>query len=187
MATSIISLLLLPFIIQPVELSNSNTRVSFTVDSTWHLVEGEAKSLSGLISFGESASQSTSEVKVLIPARNLDTDSSLRDEKMREVLDIEHFPEIKFIGGPLGPGCNLAELKESEQCRTSLPGKVTIRDVTLPIELVVDGVLADGKIKFHGEANLDWSKFNVEDPSILVARLDKLVRLFIDVEFDVRH
>jgi polyisoprenoid-binding protein YceI len=174
-------LYLLGLFSQPIDLNPSNTKASFSIDSTWHLINGKANNIEGKIWFDVPGDNSTSHVKVRLPVKYFDTESSRRDSRLREVMDVDHYPEVIFVGGPIGSNCPLEKIAEGQVCSTILPGEIQIRDVKKPIELKTTVTREDGKLNFHSKTELDWDTFNVEDPSILIAKLKKTVSISIDV------
>jgi polyisoprenoid-binding protein YceI len=175
-------LFLLGLFSAPIDLNSTNTNVSFSVDSTWHLISGKAKEVNGKIWFDSPGDNSTSHVEVRIPVNGFDTESSSRDSRLREVMDEEHFPDIIFSGGPIGNDCKIDLIKEDENCSTVLPGVIQIRDVKQSIMLKTIITRKSGRLNFQAETALNWDTFNVEDPSILIAKLKKTVTILINVD-----
>jgi polyisoprenoid-binding protein YceI len=124
-----------------------------------------------------------SSVEVVIQAASFDSNDASRDEHVRsgDFLDVEQFPTLTFKGSaprPSGEGW-------------VLPGELTIRDVTRPVELEVSalGVIADPwgnqKAAFSATTEIDREEFGItwnaalETGGVLVG---KVVRIELDVQ-----
>lgn len=161
----------------PVNLDDKNTIVTFVVDSTWHTVHGTTKDISGSVKLRDPKDPFSIEVDLRIPVRLFDTDSELRDDRMREVMASERFPEVRFTSTRLSKECDPAILTREGSCDGHLVGTVTIRDVTKDVALpTVVRDTANG-YRIEGSLALRWEDFHVEDPSILIAKLDPVVTI----------
>ncbi len=160
-------------LLSQISLTPENTKVRFEVDSTWHLVTGQVRALSGTVDLARS------KVEVRIPVSELDTDNGKRDRKMRAVMEADKFPEIVFVASPLP--CD--PRRESGQCAGEMKGEIQIRGVRKPLVLQLRQTPgANGNVTVHAETALNWSEFGVEDPSIFIAKLRETVRVSIDVD-----
>ena len=136
---------------------------------------------SGTVVVAEPIADST--VEVTIDAASFTSGDENRDAHVRgeDFLDVERFPQLVFKGsGPLQSGSGWV-----------LPGELTIRDVTRPVELEVEalGVLADPwgneKAAFSATTEIDREEFGVtwnaalETGGVLVG---PKVRIEIDVQ-----
>ncbi|MCC6955111.1 MAG: YceI family protein, partial [Deltaproteobacteria bacterium] len=77
------------------------------------------------------------------------------------------------------PGCDIASLSEGAECQSALSGKLTIRGNERPARLEVRIARRSGSLDVSGSTTVNWADFNVEDPSILVARLDRAVQIHV--------
>jgi len=144
-------------------------------------VRGGFAAFSGTVVVADPVEEST--VEVTIEAASFTSGDDNRDAHVRgeDFLDVERFPELTFKGsGPRQDGSGWV-----------LPGELTIRDVTRPIELQVEalGVLADPwgneKAAFSATTEIDREEFGVtwnaalETGGVLVGTK---VRIEIDVQ-----
>jgi polyisoprenoid-binding protein YceI len=144
-------------------------------------VRGGFGSFSGTVTVADPVTDST--VEVVIDAASFSSGDENRDAHVRgeEFLDVERFPQLVFKGSaprPSGSGW-------------VLPGELTIRDVTRPVELAVEalGVLADPwgneKAALSATTEIDREEFGVtwnaalETGGVLVG---PKVRIEIDVQ-----
>ena len=93
-------------------------------------------------------------------------------------MEAEKFPALTVEMPKITPSCDEGSLTAQSACTYAAKGSITIRDVTLPIDLT--GTLRrepSGAIVLDGSTQLDWSAFGVKDPSILIAQVNELVRV----------
>jgi len=144
-------------------------------------VRGGFSAFSGLVVVADPVDASN--VEVTIEAASFSSGDEGRDAHVRgeDFLDVERFPSITFKGsGPRQQGSGWV-----------LPGELTIRDVTRPIELAVEplGVITDpwGNVKaaFSATTEIDREEFGVtwnaalETGGVLVG---PKVRIELDVQ-----
>ena len=60
-------------------------------------------------------------------------------------------------------------------------GELTIKDVTKPVTLKLTSEKKENYIEYKGVAQIYWADFNVNDPSIFIAKLDKKVTITVIV------
>jgi len=161
----------------PVELTEKNTTVTFIVDSTWHTVHGTTKDLTGNVQLSDPKDPLSIAVDLRIPVRLFDTDSELRDDRLREVMASGFFPDVRFVSTRLSKECDPIIVTREGSCSGSLSGTLTIRDVTKTVTLPT--VIRDTASGYRVEGSIDlrWEDFHVEDPSILIAKLDPVVTI----------
>ena len=159
----------------PLEISDANAQVGFEVDSTWHLIHGKTSALTGKVWLENEGDFASIRADINIPVKRFDTDNGSRDERLREVMEEPKFSAVNFhVNGTEGL-CAPEVLASEKQCQATLLGVLKIRDISREVKIPVvlrkegDGVTVSGSRAF------DWSTFGIEDPSILVARLDKTV------------
>ena len=144
-------------------------------------VRGGFTTFSGTVEVADSVTDST--IEVTIDAASFTSGDENRDAHVRgeDFLDVERFPQLVFRGsGPRQSGAGWV-----------LPGELTIRDVTRPVELEVEalGVLADPwgneKAVFSATAEIDREEFGVTWNAALEAGgvlVGPKVRIEIDVQ-----
>jgi polyisoprenoid-binding protein YceI len=96
---------------------------------------------------------------------------------MFEVMAAERFSTVSFRSTRLSESCAPAAIELYGKCTGSLRGTLTIRNVSKEVELAVE-IAEDGThYLINGTLRISWADFNVEDPSILIARLDPTVTI----------
>jgi polyisoprenoid-binding protein YceI len=159
----------------PQELNDQNTQVTFAVDSTWHMVHGVTSGLAGKVWLADPKNQASLKAEIRIPVARFNTDNASRDERLREVMAAKEYQEV-VLRLNSGPDCSITQGELSE-CRGELLGSLEIRgvskDLRLPYLIKKDGE----HYLVSGELSLMWGSFGVEDPSILIARVDPEVTI----------
>jgi polyisoprenoid-binding protein YceI len=161
----------------PTELNDRNTNVTFVVDSTWHTVRGITKNISGSVRLDDAKDSLAVAVDLRVPVRFFDTNSELRDDRLREVMAADAFPEVRFVSTRLSEECNPSLIDKKGSCQGSLSGILSIRDVTKTVSLPVSIQSTPHGYRVEGAFTTRWEDFHVEDPSIIVARLDPFVTI----------
>jgi len=161
----------------PIQLHDNNTKVTFVVDSTWHTVEGIAKSIAGQVHLRDLKDPLSVVVDLRVPVALFDTDSDLRDDRLQEVMLAKAFPEVRFVSTRLSPECEPSIVTRDGSCRGTLRGALTIRDVTKEVSLPISIRDTASGYRMDGSLAIRWEDFHVEDPSILIAKLDPVVTI----------
>lgn len=168
----------------PQAITDENVTVRFAVDSTWHLVEGKTSGLHGKIWLHDPSDPLSIRIDAGIPVARFDTERESRDEKLRKVMHAEQFPEVRFSGqkaSPLGGACEPSMLMDGAMCRLDIEGELRIGAVSKTVVLPVEVKKSAKGLVVEGELALEWADYGVEDPSILIAKLDKTVRVHVSV------
>ncbi len=156
----------------PQQLSDSNTEVTFEVDSTWHLVKGTTSAVDGRIWLADSHDPLSIRATVRFPVKEFVTGSESRDERMREVMDSERFPYVTLAVDSFKPHCAPETLTSAAPCSVTLGAHLSIRGNARPLSLAAVLRQESGIVTLSGSTRFLWADFGVEDPSILVAKLD---------------
>ena len=162
----------------PATLSDSNTEVRFEVDSTWHLVKGKTSGVSGHISLAKPDDWKSVTGVISIPVDRFDTDNSSRDEKMREVMAQPTFPAVEIHVLGLEGECSPALVP----CSGTMNAQLTIRGKTLKVPVSYSATHDGTHLVLTGESKFLWSDFDVEDPSIFIAKLSNVVTVKYQVK-----
>jgi hypothetical protein len=115
------------------------------------------------------------------PVARFNTDWESRDERLREVMDSEHVPHVKVALESLVPQCDAQGFQITGECKVDLQLKLSIR--TTERLLNVQGTLRREAhtVALRGIAHFSWRDFGVEDPSILIAKLDPDMKVHFEV------
>lgn len=170
----------------PANISDSNTSVTFEVDSTFHLVQGKTSRISGSIKQADPADPLSISVDLSIPVDSFDTDWDSRDEKMLKVMAADIFKSVRFTSTKLNESCHPARLRQQRHCSGTLEGVLTIRDVSKPVSLPVEIFRDKDRDRISGKLVVLWAEYKVEDPSILIAKLHPSVSIAYSTEVPLR-
>jgi polyisoprenoid-binding protein YceI len=183
-----ISLLLCPipsFALKSIHFTEKNGEITFILNATLHNPHGMVHSFTGNASWNEEKGISSATGSLIIPVSSLDTKNKSRDKKMYEYcMETTKYPTITFTLDSVG---NIPlTLHQSSTYSVNLFGKLSIKDVTLPVQLPVQFTLKDKQLSLQGFYTLNWKDYNVKDPSFLLIQLNKNMKLLwnITVPFD---
>ena len=167
-----------------------HTSVAFAARHLLTAMRGRFREVSGTINIAEDPVDSRTEVR--IAAASIDTAHPKADEHLRgpKFLDVEHYPELTFTGDGARPAGDGA---------WELPGRLTVRDITLPLVLAVRFLGAVrhpsmplAKMSFEANGRLVRDDFGVAGfldvhapglPDVLLVGREVEIRL--DVEADL--
>lgn len=172
----------------PLEINDSNTTVTFSVDSTWHLVHGKTSGIEGRVSLADPNSLNSVTGEVSLPVRNFDTDNTKRDTRLREVMAEQNHPRVRFLINGASVQCPDHSTGSNYTCQARIFGTLNIREINKPWAL--SGKLmvnSSGQYEIESSAHLRWADFGVEDPSIIIARLADEVSVLVRVQWRDEH
>jgi len=182
-----LSLLLAPQWSLPIDLSDANTTVRFSVDSTWHLVQGSTRNISGKAWLKNPADPRSVHGELSIPVGTFDTESSRRDARLREVMAEPQFPAVRVVIDAGSSLCLPDAITPTSACHTELTAQISIRGVTKSFALPTSIEQAGNGFLLKGELPLQWGDFGVEDPSIFIAKLKPTVTVTFEVRLQSKE
>lgn len=163
----------------PTELNDTNTTVSFAIDSTWHMVHGKVTGVHGSAWLAQPKSDAKSDegiqAKIEFPIASFDTDNKSRDKKLRKVMDHRTYPQVIFQLNRISDLCSPQSIKGDTLCHPTLHGTLTIRDKTKPVSIPATIRQLHNVYELKGVFPISWKDFGIEDPSILIARVNETV------------
>ena len=172
----------------PATLDTGNTTVQFIVDTTWHTVHGEVKSLSGNAELTDPNDFKSIQLKISVPVISMDTQNSDRDEEMRSSMNAATFPTILFSLSNIPQICNPATLLVGEPYNFDASGEITIRDVKKIIPISATVTKADsGELTLQGKSKFRWLDFGITDPSIFIAKVKPDVTILFTIKLPKGH
>lgn len=164
----------------PQSLSDKNTEVSFEVDTTWHIVYGKITGTSGSIKLSDVNNPLTVVSDIHFPTKNFNTGWDKRDDNLHEHMKVEQFPEVILKTSAVQGECSPQAVNKAD-CAAKLVGTLTICDITKDIEIPVTISKKEQSYKINGEYSFKWADYNVDDPSIIVAKVDPVVKVIYSV------
>lgn len=166
----------------PQQISDTNTKIKFEVDSTWHMVHGTVSGLGGKVWLANPQDASSIQAEVTIPVAQFDTANSSRDSRLREVMAAEAFSEVKLHLQAAPEICKPQDLNASGACQGILLGTLEIRGMKRELRLPYQMTKVDSHYIVSGKFTFEWGAFGVEDPSILIARVKPEVAVTYEVK-----
>jgi polyisoprenoid-binding protein YceI len=147
----------------------SGGKVLFHLVASLHEIDGQAQKFNGWINIGE-GSDHTGEV--IVQTNQLTTGLGVRDERMYDfVLQTERYPTIQYkIYGIDGDTAGLDSGKGTG--KLTLKGALTVATVTKDIAIPAAYKWEDGSLKLIGKSTIQWTDFNLPDPSIKISTLN---------------
>lgn len=168
-----------------------HTSVAFGARHLLTAMRGRFRNVSGTIIIGEDPAESRTDVR--IDAASIDTAHPKADEHLRgpKFLDTERYPALTFAATGARPvGAD----------SWALPGRLTVRDITLPLELGVRFLgavrhpsMPVAKMSFEATGELRRDDFGVAGymdvhapgvPNVLL--VGRTVEIHLDVEADLQ-
>lgn len=166
----------------PKSLGDENVAVSFDLDTTWHMLHGQTKNITGQASLSNPRDPQSVQVEMKIPVNLFDTDNQSRDERLREVMSASDYPEVVIKTSRMESDCVPADVDKGADCTGKLFGELSIRNVKKSVLLPFTMKKEGDRYSVVGEVEFNWLDFGVEDPSIFIAKVAKKVT----VKYSVR-
>lgn len=155
------------------EIDAARSTLTFSVDSTLHVVHGTAPKLSGEARIDPAAQKATALLR--IEAAAMDTGNGSRDHRMREeVLDVRSYKQIVYeVKGVEGEVENLIDGKPAH---VTLQGQLTMRGreraLSVPATITRDEA---GGLIVEGRTTVDLDRWQVPDVSGVLLRVKRSV------------
>ena len=166
----------------PTDITNENTKVTFEVDSTWHLIEGSVKQISGRVWLQDELDDRSIKAKINFPIASFDTGNSSRDEELRKVMHAQQIPDVQLeLNNIALAACSLSALEKSTVCQQEILGELTINNVKKNVPLHTTFTKQGDDYIIAGTTELRWEDYGVDDPSILVAKVYPSVKINFSV------
>lgn len=162
--------------VRDLTLDPAASQVTFTLGTTFHEVHGTLVLERGAIRFDPATGEASGEITV--DARRAETGNDKRDAKMHgEVLESQRFPQIVFR--PQRVEGKLAEAGHSD---LRLVGVMALHGTDHPMTILI-GVDAEGeRVRSLATFQIPYVEWGMEDPSIFIARADKVVEVTVRAE-----
>ena len=173
-------LLLTPAIASAAErtvvLDAAASRVTFTLDTTFHEVHGTMALAGGEIRFDPATGAASGEI--VVDAKQAQTGNDKRDKKMHgEVLETERFPRIVFR-----PERVEGSIAATGKSVIRIVGVLTLHgaDHPMTLEATIEG--GGDRVSGNLEMQIPYVEWGMSDPSIFVARAAKTVVVKVRAE-----
>ncbi len=163
------------------ELNTNNVEVRFELGSTWHVVKGVVKSLSGKVWLKKARDLNSIVAEIVFDVESFDTENISRDYRLKEVMNLNQYPNIFFKLDQIKQNCNLNKMKPKSICNEVIVGSLTMLGVVKNLEIpILIKKEIDNTFRVTGRKDLIWQNYGIEDPSIAIANVDKIVTIFFE-------
>jgi polyisoprenoid-binding protein YceI len=126
-------------------------------------------------------------VDLKIQVKTFDTDWDSRDERLQECMASDTYPLASFTSSRLSDNCKPSVIDIAGKCAGTLTGIITIRDVSKEVALPISITKGQESYLISGELPLRWADYNIEDPSILIAKLDPIVAISYETKVPLKR
>ena len=157
----------------PLEVNDTNTEVKFDVDTTWHVVHGTLSKISGKIEQSDASNPLAVTSEITFPVKSFDTGWGLRNDSLHEHMKVDKFPNATLKTTAIEGSCTPDKLP----CDAKLKGTLTICDVTKDILVDIKIEKKDANYKVSGKYAFKWAEYNIDDPSIIAAKVEPTVEV----------
>jgi polyisoprenoid-binding protein YceI len=154
---------------------NTSGNIKFELDSTLHVVPGDATSFTTELNVEEKVTG-----KLVIQAESIQTGIGVRDQRMYDYcLDSKKYPTIVFdVRGITG---DVDGFKSKQGNGTvNLHGQLSIRSTTRDLVIPATYSWSDAGIALAGKTTVLWTDFGVPDPSIMISKVQPKLELSFD-------
>jgi polyisoprenoid-binding protein YceI len=164
--------------VQAADVLGADLDISFHASSTLHDFDGAARPVSVELVADSGVSPLRWHAAVRVPVASLDTGNAKRDEKMRAMFDMEHFPVIR------------AELRDLDPDGVRESGRLafllTIRDVEHELEAEITNWQASpDRVEFDAEFDVSLDQYDLKAPRVLFIKVAD--RVDVEVHAIVRR
>lgn len=190
--TIIFSLLIIPFTNAnsaslwnlPLEVNDQNTTVAFEVDTTWHIVYGKITNVSGFVKLENPSDPMSIISEIIFPVKNFSTGWDKRDQSLHDHMKLEKYPNAILKTYKVKGSCT-PEAVDNGVCEEKLIGTLTICDVTKEIEIDIKIEKTTSEYDVKGTYSFKWAEYNIDDPSMVVAKVDPIVKVNYSIKIPI--
>ena len=166
----------------PQKLDDSNTKIAFDVDTTWHIVHGAIKGITGAAKLSDPANPLSISAEIHVPVKSIDTGWGMRNSSLYDHMAADSFPEIIIRTKGIKGSC-LPETVTEQGCKAILQANLSIRDVSKDVDLDIEIKKTPEGYHAAGKYSFAWADYKVEDPSIVMAKVNPTVEVKYSVTF----
>lgn len=162
------------------ELDLEKSRVSFSLDSTLHRINGSARLAYARATFDPAGGEASG--RFVIDAASTDTNNGLRDRKMHQkVLESDRFDEIVFVPTSLEVG----EI-DGNRAAVTLAGWIDIHGMEWPLRIPATVTVQGERIHIEGRFTIPYVEWGMKDVGNFLLHVDPEVEVALDAVGTVR-
>lgn len=155
------------------EIDTAQSKVQFTLDSTFHTVHGTFQVKSGVIQFDPAGGPASGQL--VVNAGSGDSDNKSRDHKMtHDILEVEKYPDIIFT-----PQQMKGALAPSGSSQIQLEGVMNLHGQPHPMTLNVKAEVQGNSLSADTEFEIPFIEWGLKNPSTLFLRVKDKVQIHL--------
>ncbi|MGH7753817.1 MAG: YceI family protein [Gemmatimonadales bacterium] len=158
-------------------IAHPSNSVEFVVKDNRGGFTGRTTRITGTVAVRERVEGYAAEITARIDARTIQTGVGVRDGQMRsaQFLNTEEFPFITVRGTATAPA------PEGARFAGLLRGRLTIKEVTRPVEMPLEIAVEDGGYVARGEVMVRMTDFGLPIPRFLIFVAEDPVRVSLQI------
>lgn len=161
-------------------IDTARSEVRFVLKATMHDVVGRSRSLAGSVDISEDGLSGARKGSARLMAASLDTGNNRRDRAMRDLIEAEKHPEIRFRAERFSEDWDRSV--EEGVWRGVMHGTLTVRGVMRPVVFQIAAWLEYDELHAEGWSEFKLTYFGIEPPRFLrFFRVKDQVRLEFDI------
>ena len=154
--------------------------VRFSVGATMHSVHGTLKIVEGALDADTSTHAASG--RVILDMTSADTGIDRRDRKLQgKVLQASRFPQATFTIDRM-----TGDFAAQGECDVSLRGALELLGVRHEVSLPLHARVAGESFTARGDLTVPYVEWGLTDPSFLILRVGKEVRVEVEVSGSLR-
>lgn len=155
------------------DLDTGQSKVQFTVDSTFHTVHGTFLLKSGSIQFDPAGGPASGQI--VVNATSGDSGNKSRDHKMsHDVLEVDKYQEITFTAQQMK-----GTLASSGASKIQLEGSISLHGQSHPMVLDVNAEVNGNSLTADISFQIPYVQWGLKSPSALFLRVNDKVDIHI--------
>jgi len=161
-------------------LDPAQSKVHWTVDSTWHTVHGTFALMSGTVHFDPETGKAGGEIAVF--ATSGESGNSSRDARMhKEILETAKYPDVVFrptqVEGKVG---------QAGASDVKLGGVLSIHGADHDLTALVHAELTGDRWRGTSKFEVPYVKWGIKNPSNFLLRVKPVVNVDLEMSGEVK-
>ena len=161
-------------------VDSAESRIDYFGSAVAHDWRGTSHRLSGRVLI-DPATPAASRVTLSVPVATFDSGNSRRDRKMRETLNVEQFPSVRFRTDSVRVEA-WGRTSDGQAGRWTVHGPLTFYGRTHPIEATVRVRVTDDSLTAGTSFPVSLTRFEVDRPTLLFVPIADTIRIEAHVQ-----
>src|SRR5438270_9313173 len=154
-------------------LDPTQTKVSFSVDSTLHTVHGDFRLKRGAIQFDNSTGAATGEL--VVDSASGESGSEGRDKKMhKDILESPKYSDLVFT-----PQHVKGTVANEGKSRVEVEGILMMHGKSKPVTMSLEIQLQNGAGSADGSFSVKYQEWGMKNPSTFILRVNDTVHIHV--------